>query len=399
LSTIGRADISRCLKSPAPLRIALLTGDFYPEQIGGQGIYAFEVATRAAALGLEMMVVCPATAARIAHRYPGRVRVRLVEAAANPLAFAAALTPIQRQVVASADVLHVNELFGFTASMLRPRRTGLVISSHNSYLDRFHAASGPRKFMYLPLIALERLSYPRADCLIIGSEIEREPARQLGVADSKIRTVPYGVDASRFSDPTGSVRAKTRARLRIPETARVALFVGRLVTRKKPQVVARAFLRLAAADPNFHGLLIGDGDMMEPVRGIVAGEPRIQLLGAIPFEQLPEYYAAADAFTLPSVGEGSISLVVLEAAAAGLPLVLTADSSGQSAIFEPGRNGELVKLDDAVDLAAGLSRALDSKALFGERSRQLVAEHFSWDACARQTVACYEDALRFSARS
>jgi glycosyltransferase involved in cell wall biosynthesis len=118
------------------------------------------------------------------------------------------------------------------------------------------------------------------------------------------------------------------------------------------------------------------------------------LLGAVPFERLPEYYAAADVFTLPSVGEGSISLVVLEAAAAGLPLVLTSDSSGQSAVFEPGQNGETVVLDDAADLAAGLRRAFQQQSRYGERSRQLVAEHFSWDACARQTVACYEDAAR-----
>jgi len=159
-------------------------------------------------------------------------------------------------------------------------------------------------------------------------------------------------------------------------------------------VVAEAFRALAAENPNFHGVLLGDGDMLPSVRQIAGDEPRLHLLGAISFADLPQYYAAADVFTLPSVGEGSISLAVLEAAAAGLPLVLTDDSSGQSAVFEPGRNGERVALGDAPDLARGLRAALAQRAAYGARSRELVEQHFSWDACAKQTVACYEAVAR-----
>ena len=368
----------------------MFTGDFFPEQIGGQGIYAFEVATRAAALGVEVTVVCPEVPARVNYRYPDRLKVLQLRCAPNPLSYGAALAARQSSILSQADVLHVNELFGLSVSLLRRRRTGLVISSHNSYLDRFHAAQGKSKLKYLPLVALERLTYPRADRLIIGSEIERAPALRLGVEDARICTIPYGVEASRFADPERVRRASVRARLGIPEAASVALFVGRFVERKKPHVVAEAFCALASQDPNFHGVLIGDGEMMSKVREIIGGQSRVQLLGAVPFEALPEYYAAADVFTLPSVGEGSISLVVLEAAAAGLPLVLTDDASGQSAVFEPGRNGETVALGDSAALATGLQRAFSLRGRYGERSRELVAQHFSWDACARQTVACYE---------
>ena len=382
------------MKSSAPLRVTVFTGDFYPEQVGGQGIYAFEAATRAAALGLEVTVVCLSNQARVAHRYPDGMRMHFVQAAPNVLSYTAAIERIRRSVTQNANVVHVNELFGFSVSALRSKNWGLVVSSHNSYLDRFHAARGLKKLMYPPLLALERLSYPRADRLIIGSEIERAPAHTLGVEDSNIRLIPYGVEASRFADPTRSQRTKTRARLGIPDTARVALFVGRFVERKKPHVVAQAFRALASEDPNFHGLLIGDGPMTPTVQEAIGSESRVRALGAVPFAELHEYYAAADAFTLPSVGEGSISLVVLEAAAAGLPLVLTDDSCGQSAVFEAGRNGELVALGDAVDLAAGLRRALARQVEYGARSQKLVEEHFSWDACARLTVACYEEVAR-----
>ena len=132
--------------------------------------------------------------------------------------------------------------------------------------------------------------------------------------------------------------------------------------------------------------------MTAAVRAVVDSDPAIHLVGAVPFSELPQYYAAADVFTLPAVGEGSISLVVLEAAAAGLPLVLTEDSSGQSAVFEAGRNGELCELDDSTALASALERALERRAEYGARSKELVAQHFSWDACARLTIRAYEEA-------
>jgi glycosyltransferase involved in cell wall biosynthesis len=184
-----------------------------------------------------------------------------------------------------------------------------------------------------------------------------------------------------------------RRELGIAPGARVVVFVGRFVERKKPHVVTRALRRLRAADPGIVGILVGDGELMSEVRAATEGDPAIKLAGAVPFSDLPRYYLAADAFTLPSVGEGSISLAVLEAAAAGLPLVLTEDSAGDSPVFERGVNGELVPLDDDAALAAGLAAALANAERYGLRSRALVREHFSWEAAARATLREYERAL------
>ncbi|HWP09978.1 MAG TPA: glycosyltransferase, partial [Polyangiaceae bacterium] len=79
---------------------------------------------------------------------------------------------------------------------------------------------------------------------------------------------------------------------------------------------------------------------------------------------------------------------------AGLPLVLTDDSSGQSAVFEPGRNGELVELGDPQSLADGLARALEQASVYGPRSRAIIQAHFSWEATAAATLAHYQSALQ-----
>jgi glycosyltransferase involved in cell wall biosynthesis len=375
----------------------MLTGDFYPEQIGGQGIYAFELAQKLAGLGVTVKVFAPATSNRREFAYPNGVRVRwLGPATQNPLVFSAATATLRAEILGETDVLHVNELFGFPFTWRLPdQQHGLVVASHNAYLDRFHAARGIlSKLKYPPLIAVEGATYRFADRVLIGSEIERAPLLRLGVAPERIVLVPYGVDASRFQDPEGSQRAEVRRALGISPTARVVLFVGRFVERKKPQVVVRALQLVRSRDPNVHGILIGDGELMPRVREAAGSDPGIHLVGAVAFSELPRYYAAADAFTLPSIGEGSISLVVLEAAAAGLPLVLTLDSSGQSPIFDSGKNGVLVDLDDPESLADAILVALEHRDAYGAFSRGLVERHFSWETAARSTLLCYEAARR-----
>jgi glycosyltransferase involved in cell wall biosynthesis len=378
------------------LRATMLAGDFYPEQVGGQGIYGFELASELVKLGVRVRVVCPYTSGRAAHAYGDGLELRLLPPETkNPLVYSAFALRERARLLADTDVLHVNELFGFPlAARLPAEQHGLVVASHNAYLDRFHAARGfVKKLKYPPLIGLESVTYRAADRVLIGSEIERQPLRTLGVPDERIAVVPYGVTARRFEDPGGAVRSEVRRELGIVPEARVVLFVGRFVERKKPHVVARALRALRAEQPDIVGILVGDGELMPEVRAQAGGDAGIHLVGAVSFEALPRYYAAADAFTLPSVGEGSISLVVLEAAAAGLPLVLTADSAGQSPVFERGVNGELVPLDDAERLRAALVSALAHAERYGARSRALVREHFSWEAAARSTLREYERAL------
>jgi glycosyltransferase involved in cell wall biosynthesis len=383
-------------EASAPLRVTMLTGDFCPEQIGGQGIYAYEVARRLVELGHRVRIYCPQTPERVGFVYPPELEVRFLPAhTRNPLLYSAEAALRRREILADTDVLHVNELFGFPLTWRLPHeRHALLVSSHNGYQDRMLAARRlVAKLKYPPLIALEAGSYRFADTVFIGSDIERAPMRRLGIPDRRIALVPYGVDTRRFDGSNGALRARIRAELGIPLDAKVVLFVGRFVERKKPHVVAEALRLLGPRVPGLHGVLVGDGEYMAEVRARVGTATNVHLTGAVPFTELHHYYAAADVFTLPSVGEGSISLVVLEAASAGLPLVLTEDSSGQSAVFEPGSNGELVALGDAPSLATGLERALERAASYGPRSRAIVQALFSWEATAAATLHHYRAAL------
>jgi glycosyltransferase involved in cell wall biosynthesis len=101
----------------------------------------------------------------------------------------------------------------------------------------------------------------------------------------------------------------------------------------------------------------------------------VTFTGFLAHERLLEAYAAADVFALLSARE-TWGVVVNEAAAAGLPLVLT-DAVGAAAdLLESGENGELVPVGDALETAAALARLAADPALrarYGRRSREIVS--------------------------
>lgn len=130
--------------------------------------------------------------------------------------------------------------------------------------------------------------------------------------------IPNAVDLGRFHPASPPERAAARHALGISTDATVVLFVGRLVAKKHLAVVADALMRV---NRPWHALVIGDG----PERSALAPlGPRLTRFADLPFARMPDAYAAADLFTLPSRDEGT-PLTVLEAMAAGLPCMVSDD--------------------------------------------------------------------------
>ena len=130
--------------------------------------------------------------------------------------------------------------------------------------------------------------------------------------------IPNAVDLARFQPATRDARAAARRAFGVPDAATVILFVGRLVAKKQLRELAAA---LARVDASWHLLVVGDG----PERSaLVPLGPRVTHVADLPFARMPEAYAAAEVFALPSRDEGT-PLTVLEAMAAGLPCVVSDD--------------------------------------------------------------------------
>lgn len=228
------------------------------------------------------------------------------------------------------------------------------------------------------------------DQLICVSRDEYNHALSLGISEDRLRIVVNGVNA-----PPNSQRAAIRKRYGIPQDALLFGFVGRMTRQKAPERLVEAFIRIASEMPHAHLLMIGTGELADVVTDMIrsAGlEKRVYLDGSIPGVTAIE---AFDVVVMPSRYE-AMSYVMLEAAAAGKPLLL-ADVGGARTVLEHGRNGYIVpNSDDPRELAGTMARLADPKLLASltaeARSRK---DGYTLTGMADATEQIYYDLLGY----
>jgi glycosyltransferase involved in cell wall biosynthesis len=222
----------------------------------------------------------------------------------------------------------------------------------------------------------ERWLWPLAHNILCNSHILKEDlVSNYGLPPEKLTVVFNGVDTDFFQpSPTGR-----------PQGPPVLLSVGRLVADKDHNTLLGAFGHLSNRHPEAELWLVGNG----PRRQVL--EQKVQDLGLsgrvkiLPGENdLRRFYQQADLFVLSSQVE-ALPNVVLEAMAAGLPVVATR-VGGVSEAVVPEATGLLVSPQDVTGLAAALGRLLDepdTRRTMGQQGRERVLEHFSFPAMVR----------------
>jgi UDP-glucose:(heptosyl)LPS alpha-1,3-glucosyltransferase len=188
----------------------------------------------------------------------------------------------------------------------------------------------------------------------------------------RIVTVPNGVDTSEFR-PDPVARDVKRGELGLDPDELVALFVGGDWPRKGLAVAIEAIVRA----PAWRLMVVGQGDVdayRRRARDLGVGD-RIVFLPPTP--DIASYYQAADAFLLPTSYE-TFSLVTYEAAASGLPLLVTR-VSGVEDLLRDGEDGWLITRDPAA-IAQCLDRLADDPGLrlaMGAAARSR-SQEFDW---------------------
>jgi glycosyltransferase involved in cell wall biosynthesis len=206
-----------------------------------------------------------------------------------------------------------------------------------------------------------------ADAILVGSSFVRDTFVAQGVDARKLRVIPYGVDTARFAP-------RPRAARRSPFRA---LFVGQLGERKGLSYLLEAYRVFRKRDTELH--LVGDF-----VKGAEVYRPHADLFrhtANVPQAKLPSLFAAADVFVFPSLVEG-MPLVVLEAMACGLPVIVT--PHGSTDVVRDGVDGFIVPAGDSGAIAARLEQLYaepDLCRMLGQNARAR-AEHWSWQRYA-----------------
>ncbi len=284
-----------------------------------------------------------------------------------------------RGLLESMDIVHVHHPFTSGRIALRycrPRSIPIVFTNHTRY--DLYARSYARLVPPALIEMLLRWYMPRF-CAAIQLVISPAPSivavlRAFGVT-GPIEVVPNAVDMQRIYDAQPLLRAD----LGFQDDDILLVFTGRLAAEKNLLFLVQAFAQAAKASPKAQLVLIGDGHQRAALTslaeqlGIAA---RVHFTGQVPYDQIPTFINACDAFVTASVTEVR-PLSIIEAMGAGLPVV-GIDSPGVSDTIEDGRTGFLTK-PDVSDFADKLARLLLDPDL---RTRM--------SAAARQASAAYD---------
>ncbi len=207
---------------------------------------------------------------------------------------------------------------------------------------------------------------------------------------AKLVVVRNGIPLKQFLERETDV--EIRRRHGIDAGATVIGFVGRLTLQKGVEYLIDAFAKLRSSDPDLRVIIVGEGDLGEALRARAAGIPQIVFAG---FQRdIPRYLASFDIFVLPSLWEG-LPMSVLEAMAAGKPVIATA-VSGTSEVVMEGETGFLIEPKDVAQLADRLSRLVRDAELrhrMGSAGRDRVTEHFSAEGMVRTSEAIYQSLM------
>jgi glycosyltransferase involved in cell wall biosynthesis len=236
----------------------------------------------------------------------------------------------------------------------------------------------PRWISALKSAVLPHLVRPAAGHLVTGT-LAREHQLHYGARPDTITVFPNTVDVEEFgrrADELREHRTELRRSLGVADDAVVITQVSRFIPFKGPDEAVEAVARARSlTERPLHLVLVGSGPMEGQLqRRAREFELDVTFTGWRSGDALLETYAVTDIFLLLSRRE-PWGIVVNEAAASGLPLVLT-DAVGAAAdLLLPGQNGELVSPGDIVGQAAAIARLANNDALrehYGRRSRELV---------------------------
>lgn len=196
-------------------------------------------------------------------------------------------------------------------------------------------------------------------------------ATYLPSARAKCRLVRYGSGLS-FPEPGQPIPKRV-------------LFAGSIQLRKGPQYLARAAARIARIDPDIRFVFAGG---LSPPAAEQLRAPNIELLGHVSRERMRQEFLRADIFAFPSLAEGSAG-VVLEAMAAGVPVVATREAG---VTFIDGESGIVVPPADADAVEAAILRIVGDRPMRDAMARSARAEFAAYDD--RAWAAAFVGALR-----
>jgi glycosyltransferase involved in cell wall biosynthesis len=382
----------------------LLVSDVYFPRVNGVSTSIQTFAHQFLALGHDVRLIAPSYATEAEERFP------IQRIPARPVPFDPEDHLMQRAHMRRVypeiarlkpDLVHVQTPFAahYEGVRLARRLRVPLIETYHTYFEEYlenYLPWVPRKLLRLAARRFTVSQCHSVDAVVVPSTPMLNVLRRYGVS-ADCHVIPTGIPSVSFASGDG---AAFRARHAIPPDRPLMLYVGRVAYEKNVQFLIDVVDATRRSLPNILLVIAGEG----PARGALERDvSRRGLLQHVLFSgylgrdrELPDCYAAADVFVFASRTETQ-GLVLLEAMAAGTPVVTTA-VMGTEAVMADGAGG-LVVAEDAPRFADALSRLLGDSELSSRLSREARRKAAEWSdrALAEKMLGLYADLIRQSA--
>ncbi len=223
---------------------------------------------------------------------------------------------------------------------------------------------------------LNRLALRKADLVCSTSRFMVGPVREFAPPGARIEQVPFGVDCDRFRPADASQHGRNDGEFRVG-------FVKTLLPKYGPEVLVRAMAQILDAVPNARLIMAGRGPMRQELRELardLAIEKRVEFAGFVPHDEVPRLMQSLDVVVNCSVCPESFGVVILEASACQVPVVVTC-VGGVPEVCIDGQTGIMVSPNDSGALAAAITRLAKDPALrekMGSAGREFVLRRYVW---------------------
>ncbi|MBI4187371.1 MAG: glycosyltransferase family 4 protein [Chloroflexi bacterium] len=357
---------------------------------GGVAYHVRELERQLTRMGHEVKVIAPASSVvnELGDRFIpiGKPRPIPASGSISRITISLRLASSIKKVLAREkfDIIHLHEPF-------MPMLCSAVLRfSDTVNIGTFHACQGKPGYGFgrpISTFMLKRRAR-KLHAKIAVSRVALEFASKH--VNGHYDIIPNGIDQERFSRDVAPVDS-------FRDGKRNILFVGRLEKRKGVNYLLRAYQQVKSEIPDSRLIIVGPGTRLRKkyekwVRKNDLSD--VAFVGQVSYDDLPRYYKTADVCCFSATGQESFGIVLLEAMAAGKPVVAS-NIDGYATVLTHGVEGLLVPPKDEQALARALIALLKDSRLqqqMGERGRLKAAE-YSWERIARKVVGCYQRVL------
>jgi phosphatidyl-myo-inositol alpha-mannosyltransferase len=283
------------------------------------------------------------------------------------------------------DVLHVHEPAAPSLSLLA------CMLAQGPIVATFHTATTRSRSLAAAHGVLQPFLEKIRGRIAVSAAARQVQVEHLG-GDAVV--IPNGVAVRRYT--------RAAALPGYPMAGGTVGFIGRYdEPRKGMAVLIQALAAIAPARPGLRLLVAGRGDGKEFAAELPpALRDRVVLLGQVSEDDKARMLRSVDLYCAPNLGGESFGIILLEAMAAGTPIVAS-DLDAFRRVLDDGRAGALFRTGDPADLARALGRLLDSpdrRAVLAAAGVEVVAA-YDWPVVAAQVVDVYETVMAVEPRS